>query len=121
MKLVTTLLLAATCSAFALDDGADLRMRQGMIRGLHGDLSRRRDAEAAQRAVVQAHFDAENAQIAAKRAAEEASAEASRAQSEIRRAAAEQQEALENIQRELREQTNIMRENQLYPRIWRRY
>ena len=38
-------------------------------------ISRRRDAEAAQRAVVQAHFDAENAQIAAKRAAEEASAE----------------------------------------------
>ena len=28
-------------------------------------ISRRRDAEAAQRAVVQAHFDAENAQIAA--------------------------------------------------------
>jgi hypothetical protein len=120
MKLVTAHLLAATCSAFALDDGPIFECDREWYAGFMA-ISRRRDAEAAQRAVVQADFDAENAQIAAKRAAEEASAEASRAQSEIRRAAAEQQEALENIQRELREQTNIMRENQLYPRIWRRY
>ena len=42
MKLVTAHLLAATCSAFALDDRPNLRMRQGMVQGLHGDLAKAR-------------------------------------------------------------------------------
>ena len=90
MKLVTILLLAATCSAFALDDGPIFECDREWYEGFMA-ISRRRDAEAAQRAVVQAHFDAENAQIAAKRAAEEASAEASRAQSAQQRAMEQQQ------------------------------
>ena len=42
MKLVTTLLLAATCSAFALDDGPILACDREMVRWLHGDLAKAR-------------------------------------------------------------------------------
>ena len=42
MKLVTTLLLGATCSAFALDDGPIFACDREMVRGLHGDLAKPR-------------------------------------------------------------------------------
>ena len=58
MKLVTTLLLAPTCSAFALDDGP-IECDREWYEGFMGS------REAAQRAMLQAHFDAEIAQIAA--------------------------------------------------------
>jgi hypothetical protein len=64
MKLVTTLLLAATSSAFALNDGPIFECDREWYEGFMA-ISRRRDAEAVQRAVLRAHFDAENAQIAA--------------------------------------------------------